>query len=120
MTDLFSRYMIATYLYAVECLEINSITPKYLIRGHTQNEGDAIHSIIEKSVRKIKKSGPVYVPDQYISAIRTAKKKGNPLEVKEMNFDNFLDIKAVHDEMALTLTKNTHGNDFKTSEVITI
>lgn len=109
--------MIATYLYAVQCLEINSITHKYLIRGHTQNEGDAIHSVIEKSVTKIKRSGPIYVPEQYISAIRSAKKNGNPLEVKEMNFDSFLDIKFIHDEMALTLTQNVDGNDFKISDV---
>ena len=63
------------YLYAVTTLNINSIIHKFLIRGHTQNEGDAAHSVIEKNIKRAKKSGPIYVPDQYVSLIRTAKKK---------------------------------------------
>ncbi|KAJ8926788.1 hypothetical protein NQ314_020812, partial [Rhamnusium bicolor] len=47
---------------------------KYLVRGHTQNEGDAIHSIIERSLKKCKKSGPIYVPSQYVSVIQNEKK----------------------------------------------
>jgi hypothetical protein len=42
------------YLYGVEKFQINSITHKYLIRGHTQNEGDTIHNIIEKSMKRVK------------------------------------------------------------------
>lgn len=42
------------YLYAVEKFQINSITHKYLIRGNMQNKGNAIHSIIEKSIKKRK------------------------------------------------------------------
>lgn len=63
------------YLYAVENYRINSITHKYLSRGHSQNEGDAVHSVIEKSLKKLKKSGPIYVPEQYVFLIRNAKKK---------------------------------------------
>ena len=74
------------YLYAVQRLDIQSISHKYFIRGHTQNEGDAVHSIIERSLRSAKKSGPIYVPDQYISIIRNAKKKGEPLHLREMGF----------------------------------
>lgn len=109
--------MIALYLYAVEHLEIQSITHKYLIRGHTQNEGDAIHSIIEKSVTRAKKSGPIYVPDQYVSLIRNAKKRGNPLQVKELSFEDFYDLKALHDVISPKLAKNTNGDAFKLQEV---
>jgi len=105
------------YLYAVERFNINSITHKYLVRGHTQNEGDAVHSIIERSVKKSKKSGPIYVPDQYVCLIRNAKKKGNPLNVKEMSFGDFWDLKVLYDEMGINLSKNTDGKEFKINEV---
>ena len=78
------------YLYAVEYLPIKSITHKFLICGHTQNEADGVHSVIEKTVRRAKKSGNVYEPGQYIMLIRDAKKYGKPYEVVEMNFSDFL------------------------------
>ena len=109
--------MIALYLYAVEDLDIQSITHKYLIRGHMQNEGDAVHSIIERSLTRAKKSGPIYVPDQYVSLIRNAKKKGNPLHVDEMSFEDFYDFKALYDEIVPKLAKNTNGDDFKLQDV---
>lgn len=109
--------MIAMYLYAVQQLNIQSISHKFLIRGHTQNEGDAIHSIIEKSLKSAKRSGPIYVPDQYVTIIRHAKKKGEPLRVIEMGFEDFKDIKALHDEMAPYIVKDVGGNIFKLNDV---
>jgi len=44
---------------------INSITHKFLIKGHTQNEGVSIHSVTEKTVSRTLKGGPIYTPDQY-------------------------------------------------------
>ncbi|CAH2109212.1 unnamed protein product [Euphydryas editha] len=65
--------------YAVEKLAINSVCYKFLISGHSQNEGDNAHSLIEKSIKRAKKSGPIYVPDQYVNLIRDAKTKRQPL-----------------------------------------
>ncbi|KAB0801044.1 hypothetical protein PPYR_05398 [Photinus pyralis] len=111
------KFFIGMYLYAVEKFNINSITHKYLVRGHTQNEGDAVHSIIERSVKKAKKSGPIYVPDQYVSIIRNTKKKGNPLQVKELSFGDFFDLKALFEEMGINISKNTDRQDFKINDV---
>ncbi|XP_030753125.1 uncharacterized protein LOC115880137 [Sitophilus oryzae] len=94
-----NRYTIGMYLYALKNYQINSITHKYLIRGHTQNEGDAVHSVIEKSLKKLKKSGLIYVPEQYVFMIRNAKKKGNSYIVKEMNFNDFIDLKRLSQEL---------------------
>lgn len=87
------------------------------MREHTHNEGDAVHSVIERAIRRSKKSGPVYIPGQYVSIIRSAKKKGNPIEVKEMGFNDFIDLKILYDEMSLNITKDIEGNDFKISDV---
>lgn len=43
------------YLFALmKYPKIKSIIHKYLISGHTQNEGDSVHSIIEKAIKKTK------------------------------------------------------------------
>lgn len=105
------------YLYAVTHLNINSITHKFLIRGHTQNEGDTAHSIIEKNIKRSKKSGPIYVPDQYISLIRTAKKTGEPFQVNELTFSDFYDLKSLAEEMGFNTKKNVNGDQIKVSEI---
>lgn len=70
-----NKFLFSMYLYAVRNLEkIQSITHKYLITGHTQNEGDNAHSLIERSINRALRSGPIYVPEQYGTLIRTAKK----------------------------------------------
>lgn len=109
--------MIALYLYAVEHLDIKPIPHKYLIRGHNQNEGDAVHSIIEKSLTRAKKSGLIYVPEQYISLIRNSKKKENPLQVNEMSFESFFDFKALFEDIAPKIAKDKKGNAFKLQDV---
>ena len=69
-----NKFIITLYLYAVANLKINAITHKFLVSGHSQNEGDAVHSLIEKNIKRALKSGPIYVPAQYATLIRTAKK----------------------------------------------
>lgn len=105
------------YIYAVKYLNIQSITHKYLIRGHTQNDGDVVHSVIERAVKKAKKSGPIYVPDQYISLIRTARKKGNAYIVNELTFSDFSDLKSLYERLNFQHAKNNEGKEFKISEV---
>ncbi|KAL4104377.1 hypothetical protein QTP88_019678 [Uroleucon formosanum] len=94
------KFVHAMYLYAVEKYQINSITHKYLIRGHTQNEGDTVHSVIEKSMKRSKKSGPIYVPDQL-----------------ELSFKDFIDLKSLTDEIGYNCQKNTEGEQIKISNI---
>lgn len=84
-----NKFMLALYLYAISHLDINSITHKYLIKGHTQNEGDSAHSLIERQVKRLLKSGPIYVPETFLTAVRTAKKKGDPFNVQELCYKDF-------------------------------
>lgn len=91
-----NRFMFAMYLYVVQNLSyINSITHKYLIKGHSQNEGDSVHATIERQIKRALKSGPIYVPDQYVTLIRTAKKTGEPYNVQELSYDSVYDLKAL-------------------------
>ncbi|CAG4989653.1 unnamed protein product [Colias eurytheme] len=60
-----NRFIVSVYLFALlKFPKIRSITHKYLITGHTQNEADSVHSTIEKQIQKRLKSGPIYVPSQ--------------------------------------------------------
>lgn len=85
--------------YAVEKYQINTI------RGHTQNDGDTVHSIIEKFMKRSKKSGPIYVPDQLVTIIRNSKKTGKPFVVKELSFNDFIDIKSLTDNIGYNYQK---------------
>lgn len=78
-----------------ELPNIKSITHKFLIKGHTQNEGDSVHSVIQRNITRALKSSPIYVPDQYITLIKTAKKTGKPYTVEELTHDNFFDLKPL-------------------------
>lgn len=110
-----NQFVFSMYIYAIKNLSnIESITHKFLIKGHTQNEGDAVHSTIEKQIKKVLKSGPIYVPDQYINAIRQAKKKGQKYDVKEMCHSEFLDIKSLQE---FKMTRNIEGTVVKTTEI---
>ena len=109
--------MLAAYFYAVNRYSIRSITHKYLQRGHTQNEGDTIHSNIGKVVKKAKRCGCIYVPDQYATLIRQSNKKLEPINLHELNFDDFYNLKALYDDVGFRLNENEAGNSFKVKEV---
>lgn len=46
-----NKYLLSVYAYAVVNTRVKSITHKFLIRGHSQNEGDNVHSAIENKLR---------------------------------------------------------------------
>lgn len=92
-----NKFIVALYMYTVRQLKnIKSITHKYLIKGHTQNEGDSIHSLIERQCKKQLKSGPIYTPESFVSVIRAAKRTtGEPFRVHELCFEDFYNVKNV-------------------------
>ncbi|RVE43346.1 hypothetical protein evm_011986 [Chilo suppressalis] len=110
-----NQFIISLYIYAVEEMpNVKSITHKFLIKGHTQNEGDAAYSTIERQIKKALRSGPIYVPDQYVQLIRDAKKKGNKFIINEMSHSEFYNIKNLADQK---LNKNTDGETVKIGDI---
>lgn len=49
-----NQFMLAAYIYALSKYGLNSITHKFLIKGHTQNEGDSVHSLRGKLSKPLK------------------------------------------------------------------
>nr|CAH7766804.1 unnamed protein product [Callosobruchus chinensis] len=102
-----NKYIATLYLYAVSTFRnIESITHKFLVQGHTQNEGDNVHSLIEKEIKKNLKSGPIYTPQQYIPLIKCAKKSGKPFIIHELGFDFFKDLKHLQENWGYNYNEN--------------
>lgn len=108
-----NKYLVAAYLNAVSTLRIRSITHKFLIHGHSQNEGDNVHSVIEKQVKRHLKSNPIYIPEQYATLIRTAKKVGAPYRVHDMTYEDFYDLKSLQEEYGSNFSQNVEGEKVK-------
>lgn len=115
-----NKFTIAMYMHAVATFNIKSITHNFLIKGHTQNEGDNIHSVIEKAVKKSLRSGPIYVPHQYIPIIRGAKKTGKPYNLTELSYDDFVDFKNVCQHYGTNFQLTEDGEQIKMGEMKTI
>lgn len=98
-------------MYAVRNLEnINSISHQIPINGHTQNEGDNAHSLIERNIKRS-------LTKQYVTLIKSVKKSGCPYKVKEMWHENF-ELKALAIIMGFTnVPKNSEGEPFEITEV---
>lgn len=46
-----NKFMLAMYQYAInELPKLRSVTHNFFIKGHTQNEGDAAHSLIQRNI----------------------------------------------------------------------
>lgn len=67
------------------------ITHRFLERGHTQNEGDSVHALIEKQ----SKGKMIYTPDQWYALVRWAKTSGKPYNVIEMTQQDIFDYKPL-------------------------
>lgn len=105
-----NKYIAAMYLYAVQVYDIPSITHKFLITGHTQNEGDSMHSCIEKEKKRALRSGPIYVPSQWVPIVKLAKKTGKPYQVNELSTSDFKDLKTLTAEIGNNFNVDTTGN----------
>ena len=88
-----NKNLLTLHHYAIKVLGVVSITHKYLVIGHTQNEGDSVHSTIEREKTRILKNESIFVPTQWKSVIQCAKKSGTPYEVHELDFSDILDLK---------------------------
>ncbi|KAL4707280.1 hypothetical protein ACJJTC_019818 [Scirpophaga incertulas] len=105
-----NKYLLALYHYAMKVFQVQSITHKYFIVGHTQNEGDSVHSTIEQEKSRILRNGSVFVPSQWRSIIQCAKKKGNPYHVHDIDFTDIIDLKELLKQFGKNFSLNTDGD----------
>ena len=67
---------------------VHEITLNFLITGHSQNENDTVHSIIETATKKKK----IFTTDQWLTAIAMSFKK-HVLTVEALDHNSILDFK---------------------------
>lgn len=84
-----NRFLFAMYVLAAARFNIK-ITHVFLEKGHTHNEGDSMHSVIERKC----KGNDIFTLQQWIGLIKTAKRsKTNPYKVIEVKQDMIYDFK---------------------------
>ena len=83
-----NRFVVAMYWNAVRKNNIQTITHKFLERGHTQNENDSVHSTVESAAKNV----TIYTPEQWYSTVRMARRR-QPYDVKQMKGSDCFDFK---------------------------
>ncbi|CAH0555186.1 unnamed protein product [Brassicogethes aeneus] len=68
-----NRMIVSMYYYISKKYNI-SICHRFLEPGHTQNENDSIHALIERKKREM----DLFTPDQFIQLVKMAKISGKP------------------------------------------
>lgn len=106
-----NKFMYIMLLYAAVTYQIK-ITLSFMEVGHTQNEGDSMHSAIERCARRI----PIYTPGQWATIARKACVR-KPYFVNELNQTEFFDIKDILVQCTKRLDKDTSGNIVKWTDI---
>lgn len=63
------------------------VVQKFLIKGHTQMEGDSVHAMIENKL----KNKDIYVPYEFVKYTKEARMKPFPYDAKYLKHDFFKD-----------------------------
>jgi hypothetical protein len=92
-------------LYCVTNLPINTITHNYFERGHSQMEGDSVHATIENATKRME----IYSPDDWVSAIKTAKQTQPKYDVIEIKHPMILDFKECVSSVVSNRRKDKNG-----------
>lgn len=77
--------------YALSKFQFEKIEHVFFVPGHSQNEGDSMHSVTERSSRHV----AVYTPSQWAQNMRVAKRHTPLYIVEELVQSDFFDFKKV-------------------------
>ncbi|XP_023211752.1 uncharacterized protein LOC111614620 [Centruroides sculpturatus] len=106
-----NKFIASLLLYCVNNIDhINTITHKFLIQGHTQNENDSMHSTIEREKRRVVKGGTITLPAQWVPVLKLAKKKGSVYNVTELDTADIFNLKDLSQQMGNNFSKNENNN----------
>ncbi|CAH1958718.1 unnamed protein product [Acanthoscelides obtectus] len=84
----------------------------FLEKGHTQTEGDSMHSVIERASKLI----PLFTPDQWYTLVRTAK-RSKPYVVTEMGKEDFFDLKALAKDTILNWDRDVENEKVSINKI---
>ncbi|KAJ8877387.1 hypothetical protein PR048_021841 [Dryococelus australis] len=95
-------YLFATHTYQ----NVETITRNYFAVGHTQNDGDSMHSCIEKQNKESFGKRP---------CLRTLTE--HTYHAGEVNFTEFNDSKILSDEMGSNFTVDENEDDVAWNDI---
>ncbi|KAH9641860.1 hypothetical protein HF086_011610 [Spodoptera exigua] len=105
-----NRIVFAMYLYVATVFGVR-ICHRFLEKGHTQQEGDSVHALIERS----SKNKVIYSPQEWYTCVRWCKTSDQPYEVVEINQNDILDFKSILNQYKWV--KNEDGDKVKWNQV---
>ena len=73
-----NKFTVSLYMYTI--MSYNIPSHKYLITGHTQNEGNHMSSLNEKQKECALRGRPTYIPAQWVIVIRCGRKLASLLK----------------------------------------
>ena len=76
--------------HIVQATTIKVITVHFLVKGHTENDADTIHSIIERN-----SCVKLFLPDDCATVIQSSPKEVYDIDVKQMTHEIFFDFHEV-------------------------
>nr|CAI5845771.1 unnamed protein product [Callosobruchus analis] len=98
-----NRFMFSMYNFLAQKYNI-VIRHIFLEKGHTQTEGDSMHSVVERAARHV----PISIPDQWYTLVRTAKRI-KPFKVTEMEKEDIFDLKALTNDTTLNWDRDENN-----------
>ena len=103
--------MVLANWWAAQTLGLE-ISHTFFVRGHSENEADTIHSLIEKNSRHMR----VFTTAQWAFLISTAKVDKPHFEVTEMVTENFRDFKAATKDV-INMDIDTNKENVRYTEI---
>lgn len=113
-----NRIVFSFYTYVAKKYGV-TISHRFLERGHTQNEADSVHALIERNA----KNKLVYTPEQWYALVRWSKVNPPYYNVIEMSVADFYNFKKLLDGNNWTKNCNKqkiNWNKIKEVEVLVI
>lgn len=108
-----NRFIFSMEVFAAENFEI-TIIHRFLLKGHTQNEGDSVHARIETE----SKGKRLFVPSHWRRVMRDAKKKDEDYIVVKMDQSKVYDFEDLFSRQNWEYDVN--GNKIKWTQVTEI
>ena len=107
-----NKLIVSMYFHAVRTLNVQRICHYYLEKGHTENEGDSMHSTIESAAKNVN----IFSPVQWYTVASTAKKSGEKYKVVEME-GQMKDFRGLSDVYLKGSQRNIRWTDIKCLKV---
>ena len=84
-----NRMVLIALSLALSWFDFESITLSFFITGHSYNENDTVHSIIEREAQRLS----TFTLDNWETVIKSSLTKADPMREIDMNHVKYSDIK---------------------------